>query len=380
MMLMPLMPPAACTAGDEAQTAGEVGPSTGSQPSVPTSSGGVDSSSGAQTGIETSVETGVDTSGDGPVDPTGTTTSDDSGTADTPSTGDTEDPPLGSLELESILDTNAVVATKGMDVDSLGNVFLWNYNQDDLERYDGMVLETLVAASFTTSFGTDLSVDGNGDVIVSRGGSTVGESLMKWDGTTGAPLWGANGILMPDALLLGLTHATVDGTEHVYVCDGAATGGSIHRLARADGALIESLPVHDTPLDVAVDEDQNYYVLASTSSNPVVSGDPVQLRKYDAAGTVIAGPVELSDAVYITLADNGLLYVSSTDFEMPTRSIISLTAELMPLSVTELPPEYEGFSGGITSTGSGADMRILITAQEGVGSGPICDVLVYREP
>lgn len=362
----------ACTAGDETGATGETstGTSTGSQPSVPT--GGAEPSTGAGTDLDTDLDT--ESSGQG--DTTGTAT----GGSGTQGTGDTEGSPSGILELESVLDINAVVATKGMDVDSQGNVFLWNYNQDNLERYDGAMLQTLVVADFTTSFGTDLSVDSDGDVVVSRGGSAVGESLMKWDGTTGAPLWGDEGVLIPDALLLGLTHATVGGSEDVYVCDGAATGSSIHRLARADGAVLQSVPVDDIPLDVAVDGDENYYVLASTSSNPVVSGDPVQLRKYDATGTVIAGPVELSDAIYITLADNGLLYVSSTDFDEPTRSILSFTTELTPLSVTTLPPEYEGFAGGITSVGSGDDMRVFVTAQEGVGSGPICDVLVYREP
>lgn len=362
-LLVLLMPLAACSPGNEARTTGDTSTgadSTGPRPS--TSTGGADPSTGESGEAQT----------------TGTSASDTTGTTGTEPTGSTGDPPAGALELDSILETNAVVATKGMDVDALGTVFLWNYNQDDLERYDGMMLETLVASSLVTSFGTDLSVDGDGDVVVSQGGSVLGESLMKWDGTTGEPLWGDDGVLIPDALLLGLTHATVGGTEYVYVCDGAATGSSIHRLARADGALLQSIPVDDTPLDVAVDADENYYVLASNSPNPVISGDPVQLRKYDATGAVVAGPVELIDAIYITLADDGLLYVSSTDFDAPTRSIISFTPQLVQLSVTELPPEYVGFSGGITSTGSGADMRILITGQEGVGSGPICDVLVYR--
>ena len=58
---------------------------------------------------------------------------------------DTADPAAtprsaGPLELVEILDLNGHVTTKGMDVAADGRVFVWNYNQDDLEVWDGSSL------------------------------------------------------------------------------------------------------------------------------------------------------------------------------------------------------------------------------------------------
>jgi len=386
LLLAALVPAFACSDDGGGADAGSTsGGTTGATPTPDPSTtsatpSAVDSSTGG--GVDSgSVDTsagGVDSTSDGGSSSTG----DDGETTGTESGDSTGEPapPSGRLELDTILDTNAVVATKGMDVDADGNVFIWNYNQDNLERWDGATLETIATGGIVTGFGTDLAVDSDGDVVVSRGGSATGETLIKWNGTTGAPMWGPTGITIPGALLLGLTHATLDGTEYVFACDGTAIGGSIHRLAKADGSLLGSLPVHDVPLDVAVDSDENFYVLSSLSSNPVISGDPVQLRKYDALGAVVAGPVELVDALYITLGANGVLYVSSTDFDAPTRSILSFSSDLDEYPITHLPVEYSGFAGGIATMGTGDDLRILVNGQEGVGSGPICDVLVYREP
>lgn len=333
---------------------------------------------------------GSSSSGPGAADTTTTDAASSTGPAATSSTTDAdttegssdtgEPPPTGELQLDTILETNAVVATKGMDVDAGGDVWIWNYNQDNLERWDGRTLQTVVEADYPTSFGTDLSVDDDGNVVVSRGGSSTGETLIKWD-SSGAPLWGDAGITYAGSLMLGLHHATVDGASWLFACDGAATGGQIHRIDPADGSVVESLPVADVPLDVAVDDEGNLYVLASDDSNPIASGAPVRLRKYDPTGALLVdGPQMLASAVYITRSDHGLLYVSISDFDARTRSIASFDSDLAPLAVTELPPKYEGFSGGITAVGEGDDRRVMITGQAGIGSGPICDVLVYREP
>ena len=284
----------------------------------------------------------------------------------------------GELVLDTVLDINAVVTTKGMDVDDAGRVLLWNYNQDQLEVYDGASLQVLADMGLVTSFGTDLSVDSSGAVVVSKGGDSSGEQLMKWDGETGEALWGPTGLSFAGAVLLGLTHASVEGEEFLFVADGAATGGQIHRLDPSDGALLASTPVTGVPLDLAVGPNGSLYVLRAPSSNPVGNGEAVELLILDDAGGVLAGPLPLVDGVYITRASDGVLYVSSTDFAQPTRRILSFGPELDALSITELPPEYEGFAGGITSVGAGADTRVMISAQGGIGSGEICDVLIYR--
>lgn len=315
---------------------------------------------------------------------TGSTSSDTTsdttaGNTDSGSSSDTGEPGSGLLILDSIHDVNTVVANKGLDIDADGALWIWNYNQDNLERFDDRGLATVVASDFTTSFGTDLSVDSVGDIVVSRGGSSTGENIIKWS-PAGDPLWGPTGIQMRGSLLLGLTHATVDGSEWLYACDGAAAGGQIHRIDPDDGSLVDSIAVEGVPLDVAVDSAGDFFVLSSTTSNPVFTGDPVLLHKYDDAGTVLAGPEMLTAAIYLAVGSNDVVYVSVSDFDEPTRSIASFDNDLTPRSVTPLPAEYEGFVGGITTVGEGGDLRVLINGQEGVGSGPICDVLVYREP
>ena len=98
------------------------------------------------------------------------------------------------------------------------------------------------------------------------------------------------------------------------------------------------------------------------------------------AGALLAGPVVLVDAVYLARSTDGVVYVSSTNFTAPTRRILSFGPDLEALATTELPAEYEGFAGGITTVGDGDETRVMISAQAGVGSGPICDVLIYRRP
>ena len=294
---------------------------------------------------------------------------------ETSTTGEPE--PSGALVLDEILDINAVVATKGMDVDDAGRVYLWNYNQDQLEVYADGTLSVLADMGLVSGSGTDLSVSAAGEVVVSKGGSSTGETLMKWS-AMGEPLWGAMGLNFPDALLLGLDHAQVGGEEFLFVADGREAGGRVHRLSPADGSVVETLELGLVPLDVAVDPVGALYVLDAPVSNPAFTGDPVELVKYDAGGSLVAGPVVLKDALYLTRASDGVVYVSSTDFDLPTRRILAYDSELEALAETALPAEYEGFVGGITSTGSGDALRVYITAQGGVGSDPICDVLVYR--
>ncbi|MEM7152394.1 MAG: hypothetical protein AAF799_06095 [Myxococcota bacterium] len=344
-------------------------------PEANESGSGADTAAG-ETGMTTTTAAPL-TDSSGSVDETdeGTTEAGTETSADESTSGD---PPSGQLELDTIIDVNSVVSTKGMDVGAGGEIFLWNYNQDDLERYADGMLETVANPSISTSFGTDLSLDDAGGVVVSQGGNTSGERLLKWDGATGEPLWGEDGVTIPDALLLGLTHAVVDGEQSLYACNGAPGNGQVLRIEPGSGTVVGSIDVHEVPLDVAVDASGNHYVLTSIVSNPLNSGDPVNLRKYDARGTQVAGPVSLTAAIYLTLAADGALYVTLSDFDAPTRAIASFDTDLQALSVTELPPEYVGFAGGITSVGSGDDLRIMITGQEGVGSDPICDVLVYR--
>lgn len=80
------------------------------------------------------------------------------------------------------------VATKGMGVTTDRSVvYLWNYNQDPLDAWDGETLTT-IASGLVSSYGTDLVVDGDNAVYVSKDDSSTGEIIMKWDGATGEAL------------------------------------------------------------------------------------------------------------------------------------------------------------------------------------------------
>jgi hypothetical protein len=294
-------------------------------------------------------------------------------TADTGGTADTVT--AGPLLLDAVLDLNATVATKGMDIADDGRVFVWNYNQDDLEVWDGADLTALVTEGLISSFGTDLVLDGQGGVVVSKGGSSTGEILQRWDDTTGAPLWGDEGLTIPGGLMLGLTRATVDGEAGLYAADGAA--GLIRHLDITDGDERGSVPVAEVPLDVAVGPDGTHYVLTAAVSNPLTDGAPVTLRRVSPSGVEEAS-LAVDGGIYLALAE-GLLYISATDFTAGTRRILTVDTDLTPRAVTELPASYSGYTGGIAVTGAGAERRIHVAAQEGTGSGPICDVLVYRE-
>lgn len=289
---------------------------------------------------------------------------------------DTGTPP-SSLTLERILDINGVVTTKGMDVSPDGSsVFLWNYNQDQLERWDEGGL-TALADGLVTSFGTDLVLDAQGDVYVSKGGSQGGPVLGKWSGETGESRWGPNGLTLQGTLLLGLDTATVDGSEQLWVGDGA-NGGRVLRLSPSDGELLGEIAIGAVPLDVAVGPEGQLFVLTSTGSNPVGDGESSWLRRFDGSGQELGEALELPGAVYLARGDNGLLYASGTGFDQERRRIYVASPALELLSEVELPESYLGFAGGISTTGSGANLRVFISAQEGVGSEPICDVLVYQ--
>jgi hypothetical protein len=203
---------------------------------------------------------------------------------------------------------------------------------------------------------------------------------MKWDGATGDALWGDSGVSYPEALMLGLSTAMIGGSEVLLVADGRSDGGQIHRLDLSNGDILSSFPVADVPLDVVVDADENYFVLTSATSNPLIDNDPVFLRRYDGSGNQTATEVALVAAVYIALGSDNVLYISSSDFESETRRIYAYNRDLTVGEQTLLPEAYVGYSGGIATYGQGDDRRILITAQEGVGSRPICDVLAYQRP
>ncbi|MCO4744302.1 MAG: hypothetical protein KC912_05900 [Proteobacteria bacterium] len=277
-----------------------------------------------------------------------------------------------TLTLVETLDTNAVVATKGLDVAPNGHVLLWNYNQDTLERWDGSALTAVVSGGLVSGYGTDVAVDSHGAVYVSKGGDTTGEVIMKWDGTSGDALW-TDGVTLTGGLLLGLDTAVVNGEERLYVADGATS--QVHALSLADGAVMHSIDLVDVPLDIAVTPDEQIFALTADSSSPVVDNGPVMLRKFDASGTEIAPAVLVRAGSYLTLGDGGLVYVSTTDFDQPTRAIAAFSPDLVDRVDTALPVAYAGFAGGIATGPSG---RIHILAQEGTGSGPICDVLVYE--
>lgn len=151
--------------------------------------------------------------------------------------------------------------------------------------------------------------------------------------------------------MLGLTTATVDDTEVVVVADGRAAGGQIHHLDRSDGSILHSFPGADVPLDVVVDAQGQHFVLASATSNPLIDKDPVWLRRYDRDGTETE--LTLSGEVYLDLGSDGVLYVSSSDFDQATRRIIAVDRDLATQEITELPESYEGYSGGIATVGSG---------------------------
>ena len=140
-------------------------------------------------------------------------------TPDTAAPSDTgEAITAGPMALETILDLDGTVTTKGMDVADDGRIFVWNYNQDDLEVWDGTELSAVATEGLITSFGTDLVVDDAGGVIVSKGGSSTGEVLQRWDATTGETLWGDEGLTISGGLMLGMTMAGGD----LYAADGAA--------------------------------------------------------------------------------------------------------------------------------------------------------------
>ena len=153
--------------------------------------------------------------------------------------------------------------------------------------------------------------------------------------------------------------------------------GRIRHLSLEDGSELGAVVVDEVPLDVVVDGAGNHYVLTAPVSNPLTDGSPVVLRKYGADGTVL-GPVSVPGGIYLSLGD-GLLYISASDFVADTRRIITADTELNLLAQTDLPGSYVGYTGGISSSGVGADLRIAISAQEGTDSSGICDVLVYRE-
>lgn len=292
-------------------------------------------------------------------------------TAPTTDTAQDSGPQAGpvTLELVEVVDINAVVATKGMDTRDGEQVYLWDYNQDQLQRWAGGQLSTL-ASGLVTSYGTDLAADQAGAVYVTKGGESLGETIMKWDGQTGAPLWGDDGLVLPGALLLGVDAA--DGA--LYVADGSIPA---IRILSAEGVEQAQVPLDAVPLDVAVGRDGTLLVLVSAVSNPLTTGQPVYLQKVDADGAIVAGPVEVSGAQYLTRGEDGLVYVSTSDFDAPTRTLYAFDGTLTQRAAVSLPASYVGFAGGIAAWGSGAGLRIGVMAQEGVGSAPICDLLVY---
>ncbi len=325
--------------------------------------GKADSGSPAPTDTDTDVDTDTDTDVDTDVDTD----------ADT----DTSSPEL-AFALDAILDVNAVVATKGLDVTEDGSrVYLWDYNQDQLQVWDGAALST-VATGLVTSYGTDLAVDSLGQVYVSKGGSATGETIMKWDGVTGEAIWGSSGVLLSGALLLGLDVAILDGVESVYAADGAT--GSVLVLETENGAVVDTVVVAEAEpvvLYVAAAPDGTLYVLTSAVSNPVTTGDPVYLRHIDGEGEGLHGPVAVEGAIYLTLGSDGLVYVSQSSFELPSRQVSVFDGELAPVTSMAVPESYVGFLGGIATYGEGDAQRVLVLAQEGEGSEPICDVLSY---
>lgn len=271
------------------------------------------------------------------------------------------------LSMVSLMDINAVVATKGMDVADDGTVWLWNYNQDELQSWDGNELAT-VGSGLVTSFGTDLAVLSGGDVVVSKGDSGSGDVLMRWSPDGQTP-WSADGLRLSDALAMGLHVADFEGSEALWLAD--AGGSEVRVLAASDGAERATIGVSELPLDVAV-LGERLFVLTSSSTNPLGDSAVITLRAYDLDGTELASTPVVGGSYLAVSA--GLVFVSTNDFDAASRSIAAFSADLQSRVDTELPASYVGFAGGI----AGRDGRVYVLGQEGTGSDPICDVLVYE--
>jgi hypothetical protein len=284
----------------------------------------------------------------------------------------------GILELDTTIDTNLRVANKGIAANSDGSkIYIWSYNEDLLYVWDGSTLTSLPSDIITSSF-TDIILDAEGDVYITKGGTgTTGNIVKKWDSEDGSNLWGSGGVTITDGILRGLGKAEIGGTEYIYIADGS---GKIHKLAKSDGTVLNTITVLDNPLDVAVDSDENYYVISSTIMLPQAIGDEIILRKYDSSGTQIGSDITLeAGSFYLTLGPDNFLYISSTTFDSSTRKIFTYDTDLNFISETLVPSEYEGYTGGIDTYGSESSKRVIIPAQEVAGSGEVCDVIVFKD-
>ncbi|TNE85348.1 MAG: hypothetical protein EP330_26185 [Deltaproteobacteria bacterium] len=280
---------------------------------------------------------------------------------------DTGPLPLVAPTLAETLDVNGVVTTKGLGVDALGDVWLWNYNQDQLEVWrDGAL--TVVGSGLVTSFGTDLAVDDSGDIYVSKGDSGEANLVMKWSADGGTP-WGSTGQVVDGALVTGLHAADWGGEPALFVAD--ALGGQILVLDPSTGGRRAAIAVADLPLDVAVWQDR-LFVLTSLSTDPLGDGHPSTLRALDSDGTELA-TTELVGGSYLAIRD-GHVAVSVNDFSAEVRSLRVYAADLSEHVEVDFPAAYVGFAGGIDVR----DGRIYVSAQAGTGSDPICDVLVFE--
>lgn len=292
--------------------------------------------------------------------------------------GDVSEGP-GILELDTIINTNIPIANKGITANEDGSkIYIWGYYEDKLYIWNGETLSSL-SNNLVVDVFSDLTLDAEGNIYISKGGTgPTNNYLKKWSIETGSNMWGSNGISVTSGVLRGLDKAEIDGTEYIYVADA---NSKIHKLDKSDGTVLDSISVNDYPLDVAVDSDENYYVLSSVIIFPYVQGDSITLRKYDSSGTQIGDDVTLeAGSFYLTLGSDNFLYISSTTFDSLTRKIFSYDSDLNFVKETLISSEYEGFSGGIDTYGTGSDKRIIIAVQKGVTIPTrLSDVFVFKD-
>ncbi|MEM7305351.1 MAG: NHL repeat-containing protein [Planctomycetota bacterium] len=229
-----------------------------------------------------------------------------------------------------------------------GNLYITSTGTNSILRYDGAtgaplgVFVPTGLAGLSNPFDADFGPDGHLYV-------TSGSRVMRFDGATGASLGdfvpsGSGGLSAAEMLVWG-----PDG--HLYVA--SANNNSVKRYDGQTGAFIDTFVTPgsgglDDPHGLAFGPDGNLYV-ASFGTNPVLKYDRVTGASLGAL--VSAGPLAPSAPHGLMFGTDGLLYVASFGNDQIRR--------------------YDGTTG--------AFVDIFVTSGSGGINAP-ADVLVRPEP
>jgi gliding motility-associated-like protein len=303
--------------------------------------------------------------------------------------------------------SGSLIFAWGLAVNSSGDVFVTNANQDDgWEIIKWTAATSTSAVIHTGNYYSSLAIDNSGNLLSLEYDGTANYQLVKYpagnESGTGTPVY--NGITYPGPSLTYPWGLSVDSHNDIFFLGFLETnGGSLYKLSYPSYSVLTTLGTNKSYTALTIDASDNLYTSEGTSSTTA------QVVKYtypvavNATGTSIYTGLTVAAPTYpwgLAVNSNGQIFANdgaaSGSGRMlrldPPTSLVSVVTRLnttttaattvtyaviFDKSVTGVTPSSfslttsSGITGAYVSGISGSGTTYIVTVTTGTGDGTI---------